>query len=454
MNRFLLFICFLPASLLAATPRLSFADLQNGGWERYNGQTVVITTPLVVCATMYDSLILSDERLYVPEERAQGLADGDSTAYWQHVAYNRHHRIKLECKYPYHLNLGATVTNLQARIMAPRHLQTGAQPSFRNYKPSKRVAQKGDLRICAANVQNYFVHVGGYATRRNTQGQHALQRYKTSSALTRVGADLYALCEMEQGSVAPRELTAAMNAACRHDRYGFILTDSVDRDTISCGFIYNKERVRPRGDLHLAYRNHSDIHAHRFLIQQFEDLRTGRSFYVSLNHPRSKRGDAAEANRKRCMELDTVFAAFGDLHLTPDSMVLWLGDYNSYGQEQSVQKIVRAGYADLTARDSLGYSYGYKGEFGYLDRCFASPSMAAHVTSVCPLHWNTDYYYSAAYYSKYNFKNRAIPKSDPCLSSSPRCTNKPIRRLLSPAAKRNLLFRYSDHDPLLITLTW
>ena len=431
---------------LGAASKVTLAQLNTTGWEQYKGQTVCITTPLVVCGTMYDSLILSDERLFVPEEQAYGLADGDSTEYWNRVAYNRQHRIKLECRYPYHLNLGATVTGLKARVMGERHLQTGAQPRFKNYHPNKRVPSwgKADIRVCAANVQNYFVHVGGYATKRNTVGQHALQCYKVASALAKIDADLYALCELEQGSSAPAELVAKMNQFSKK-HYEFVVTDTVDRDTISGGFIYNKERVRPRGEVQLAYLNHADIHAHRFLIQQFEDCQTGQRFYVSLNHPRSKRGDAAEANAKRVAELDTVFAAFERLHLNLDSMILFVGDYNAYAQEQATQKIVRAGYQDMNMTlASTDYSYSYKGESGFLDRCYASPSMAKHVVSLQPLHWNTDYYYSAAYYSKYNYKNRNIPKDAP----------KNIRRVMSSAAKKNRYFRYSDHDPLLIHIVW
>ena len=90
--------------------------------------------------------------------------------------------------------------------------------------------------------------------------------------------------------------------------------------------------------------------------------------------------------------------------------------------------------------DSLEYSYSYKGLCGSLDRVFASPTMAEQITGVAPIHWNTDYYYSAAYYSKYNFLNNNVPKEAPT----------DIRKCLSKAAKRNMLFRYSDHDPVLI----
>ena len=422
-----------------AQPKVSLEQLQQD-WSKYQGQRVTITTPLIVCGKYYDSLIVSSERLYVPEERAIGLGNGDSTSYWYWRHYNDSLRIKLQCKTGFDLNLGATVKNLTAQVMGPRSLQTGAQPRFKNYKPSKQLPKaKDELTICAANVQNYFVHVGGYATRRNTPAQHQWQCEKTAAALTRINADIYALCELEQGSSAPVELCARMNSLCRKDKYTFVVTDTVDRDTISVGFIYNKTRVRPHEDLIFVYPNRNNIYAHRFMIQSFEDIPTGQTFYMSLNHPRSKRGDAAQANAKRVAGITRVLAALD----TIDAPIILVGDYNSYGQEQSLQMLVNAGYKDMVmAMDSLNYSYSYNGECGYLDRVFANESMQGYITSIQPIHWNTDYYYSAAYWSKYNYKNNIAPKE-----KQPN-----IWKHVSPQAKRNLLFRYSDHDPLLITL--
>ena len=71
-----------------AVERVSLEQLQSD-WSRYSNQTVVITTTLVVCGSFYDSLILAPERLFCPEERALGLADGDSTMYEQIEAHNR-----------------------------------------------------------------------------------------------------------------------------------------------------------------------------------------------------------------------------------------------------------------------------------------------------------------------------------------------------------------------------
>lgn len=437
-------ILLLEVGVVSAQSKVTLEQLQQD-WSRYQGQRVTITTPLVLCGRYYDSLIVSSERLYVPEERAVGLGDGDSTSYWYWRHYNDSLRIKLQGRLSFDINLGATVKNLTAQVMGPRWLQTGAQVRFKNFKPAKCVSPaKSDLILCAANLQNYFVHVGGYATKRNTPAQHQWQCEKTAAALTKIGADIYALCELEQGSSAPAELVARMNELCRKDRYAFVVTDTIDRDTISVGYIYNKECVCPKGDLIFAYENKNDIYAHRFMIQAFEHIPTGQSFYISLNHPRSKRGIPQEANAKRVANIARVLAAIDSLHLSSSTPLLLLGDYNAYGQEQSLQMLVKAGYRDMVmAMDSLNYSYSYDGECGYLDRAFANEPMQQYITSIHPIHWNTDYYYSASYWSKYNYKNNIPPTQ-----KQPN-----IWKCVTPQAKKNLIFRYSDHDPLLICLT-
>lgn len=451
MKRIFTVLLLIGSLAMSAVTRVSYEELQRDGWSRYKGQTICLTTPLIVCGTMYDSLILAPERLYVPDEHAYGLADGDSTEYQKIMQYNASVRVKLECRYPFALTLGSTVSNLQARVMGERHLQTGSEPKFKFYKPSKKLPDMGEhnLLICSANIQNYFVHVGGYATRRNTEGQHALQCYKVASALASFHADLYTLCELEKGTDAPRELTQKMNELLKTDCYDFIRTDSTSGDTISVGFIYNKNRVRPYGELRFAYDRNDPatrIYAYRFMLQGFEAVETGERFVVSLNHPRSKRGTPEEANAKRMANIEHILNGIESAYREgayDDPDILLVGDYNSYSQEQPLQTLVRAGYEDvLMQKDSTGYSYSYKGECGYLDRVYASPSMAKQVVEVHPIHWNTDYYYSAAYYAKYNYKNREIPVKTP----------KDIRKVMAPVAKKNLLFRYSDHDPILISL--
>ena len=64
------------------------------------------------------------------------------------------------------------------------------------------------------------------------------------------------------------------------------------------------------------------------------------------------------------------------------------------------------------------YSYSYHGEVGYLDRCFASPTMKTQVLRVQPWHINADWYYS-------HEAEKMRDKS---------------------------LHRYSDHDPIIVDI--
>jgi len=422
--------------------RISFESLQNDGWSAYQGQRVLLTTPMVVCNSFRDTVLLATERLYVPEENAAGLSEGDSAEYFRLKAYNEAHSLQLVCKAPYYLNLGSTVRNLQATVMEEGVLMTGQQPKFKNYNPSPRVpkSKKTDLRICGANIQNYFVHQGGYASKNITSQQHALQTLKVSSALVRINADLYALCELEKGPSAPAELVAAMNKVAKRDVYAFVRTDETDGDTISVGFIYRTDRLRPIGELRFAYQKPS-IYTYRFMLQGWEEISTGEQFVVSLNHPRSKRGNPVVSNERRMNNITAILqcidSAYADGTYT-DSDILWLGDYNCYRCEQPIQAIVSAGYEDLLTGYAHDYSYSYRGECGSLDRAFASPSMEEQVVSVHHLHWNTDVYYSAGFKSKYNFKDVH--------------GTMPVEKNLTAQAKKNLLFRYSDHDPILLIL--
>jgi predicted extracellular nuclease len=152
----------------------------------------------------------------------------------------------------------------------------------------------------------------------------------------------------------------------------------------------------------------------------FEEVSSGEKFVLNINHLRSKRGTGSESNEKRMANVDSLLVMLDKIEqeqVFGDSDVLLVGDYNSYTQEEPIQTLVRAGYADMVMRDdSTGYSYVYHSEAGYLDRVFASESMARQVTQVAVYHLNADYFYSRGF-------------------------------------KRGLddtMYRYADHDPVLI----
>ena len=169
-------------------------------------------------------MILATERLYVPEEKAVGLADGDSTQYWAIKKSNREKIISLSCNIRnYEVRTGAVVKNLQARVVAPGKLVTGATPKFINNKPEpKPKMPKNGLLVCAANIQNYFYDLGGYAQRKTTKKQQAMQTQKICKAFKQIDADIYALCEIQKGDSAAQMLVDAMNKKCRMDCSQFL----------------------------------------------------------------------------------------------------------------------------------------------------------------------------------------------------------------------------------------
>ena len=417
----LLIVCAWASSMVAVEKvewPSSFAD----GWDKYIGKMVQITTPLYVCGNYYDSLILAAERLYVPEEKAVGLADGDSTAYWAIKKSNREKMISLSCNIRnYEVRTGAVVKNLQARVVAPGKLVTGATPKFTNNKPEPKPKMlKGGLLVCAANIQNYFYDLGGYAQRKTTKEQQALQTQKICKAFKQIDADIYALCEIQKGDSAAQMLVDAMNKMAKKNLYAYVSHGWSNSDMISCGYIYRMDKVRPYGDLQYAYKDTTSHYRYRLMACGFEEIASGERFVLNINHLRSKRGTGAESNEKRMANVDSLLVMLDKIEqeqVFGDSDILLVGDYNSYTQEEPIQTLVRAGYADMVMRDdSTGYSYVYHSEAGYLDRVFASESMAKQVKQVAVYHLNADYFYSRGF-------------------------------------KRGLddtMFRYADHDPILI----
>ena len=423
MRKFLLLIIFLWTNSLLAVEKVQLPELLETGWDPYIGKMVQITTPLYVCGNYYDSLILAPERLYVPEERAIGLAEGDSTMYWAIKQANRAQIISLTCNIRnYEVRMGAVLKNLTARVVAPGKLVTGATPKFQNNKPEPKPKMPKGLLVCAANIQNYFYDLGGYAHRKTTKEQQTIQTEKISKALTHINADIYAICEIQKGDSAAEMLVRAMNERAKKARYAYVSQGWSNGDTISCGYIYRTDRVRPYGDLQYGYHNPNNHYRYRMVACGFEEIKSGERFVLNINHLRSKRGTGDESNSKRMVNVDSLLVMLDKIEkeqLFGDADILLVGDYNCYSQEQPIQTLIRAGYEDVLMQyDSTGYSYVYHSEAGYLDRAFASPTMATQVKAVHPYHLNADYFYSRGY-------KRRLDKT---------------------------MFRYADHDPILISI--
>ncbi len=377
---FLVSFCVLSAQ---AVERVSLAELQSN-WSTYQNQVVEITDELIVCGSYYDSLVLASERLFCPEERGVGLADGDSTMYFRIEEANQAKSIVVHCRNAYYkVRTGDKIRRVRARVTSERHLLTGKTLQTR-HMPKDRLAgsKKGELRIVT------------------TPAQQAVKTVKVVKAMKKMKADIYALCEMQVGNKAPEMLLKALNK--RKEKYGYVTMPQGDKDRIGGCIIYNKERVRTYEAPMSAYRDSASHYYGRMFAVGFEEMKSGERLIVSVNHFKSKRPgrNQYDTNERRMQNADSLLAMIPKAkEFFGDEDVLLLGDYNCYTQEQPIQTIVRAGYQELLPMGGEGdYSYSFRSEVGYLDRCFGSPSMAGQVVKVRPWHVNCDWYYSHGAY--------------------------------------------------------
>ena len=415
-------LALLSLSCFARPVRISFDSLAVH-WSDYIGQQVCITTPLQISGIFYDSLLLSPSRLMVPEQYAEGLALGDSTRYHELLRANIAHSARLCTRfYGYQLQTGNTVRNLRAKVTGPRTLLAAKTPRFRAPRRLDALPDLGDatLRVCQANIQNFFADLGGYAGAK-TPAELERQTLKIARGLTYLDADIYALCEIERGPKTITLLVNEMNRLTRDRRhYAWVDLGFTDGDSISCGYIYRADRVAPYGTPQLAVQDPRSHYHYRFSACGFRELASGEQFVLGANHLRSKRGRPTYSDSIRVQNMDSILLMirrFQSAQVFGDPDLLLLGDWNCYRQERPIRYLLSHGYEDVLDHfDPDGYSYVYRGTSGYLDQAFASPTMMAQITAAHPVHLCADYYYSLGY------------KRGSDLT----------------------MHRYSDHDPVLI----
>ena len=406
--------------------------------QSYAGQTVVFDQTLHVVGRYYtDSysyLYLSYERLRQPEECAvQGSAQYDSI-----VASHSTAVISARC-YNLDVNtirLGATIEQLQAVVLntGERNIRIDGPQSFGNNERPTQRPDVGNARliVCESNLEYYCpVWDGTYGAESDEEFER--QHLKTVKALANIDADLYALEELQQGREALDQLVAGLNACTAPGRYAAVADgDSVTSTYIKTGMIYRTDKLRPV--LHLGHPYHPSNSEfvmmagdyRRLLVQCFEEIETGERFVLCVNHFKSKSGGDSTNNFYNETRMEEAFLLLNFLsaelqnNYYEDADVLILGDLNCGTMEEPVRLIEEYGYENVVSRYAPdGYSYTFNDEVEYLDHALASATMAEQITGVAPYHLNAD----EPYQLHYNY------------------------------SEDTTMYRYSDHDPIIIGLT-
>ncbi len=317
----------------------------------------------------------------------------------------------------------------------------------------------GRIKVAAFNTLNYFVTLD-YPTGSSLDNacgplenlecrgadsdqpdEFQRQRAKLLATLEGLDADVVGLIEIENttGVEAMADIIAGL------DGYAYIETGPIGTDAIKVGIIYKPATVNPLGDYAIidsSVDSRYDSNRNRpALAQSFEERATGARFTVVVNHLKSKgsgcgAGDddlvngSGNCNGTRTAAAEALIDWIaGDPTNSGSANYMIIGDLNSYAKEQPIVVLEQGGFTNLIAefQGPLAYSYGFDGQFGYLDYAMSSASLTSHVTGVTEWHINADEVDLIDYDT--SFKS---PIQD---------------SLFAPDA-----FRSSDHDPVLVGL--
>lgn len=288
-------------------------------------------------------------------------------------------------------------------------------------------AKNSVISVASMNLEYYMASPSKWGHSNGARDEAAFQRQnqKIVSAMEAMKADIFAICEIEEGDYSPAYLTEQLNKALGTNVYQWI--DTGDKKVSSYTkntFIYNSEVVNPYKDC----KNYEDDYLKlRHIIQCFEQKSSGEKFILSLNHFKAKSGKASgnnvdqhdgqgAFNARRVEEAANCLKTFQTLQeYYGDTDVMVVGDLNSYSKEDPIRTFTDAGYVDeLMKYVPESWSYVYDGQVGYLDHILSSASMSQQVVKAFTWDVNasepsalgyefTSYFQSNAYrYSDHN----------------------------------------------------
>lgn len=325
-------------------------------------------------------------------------------------------------------------------------------------------ALPGSLRVVIGNVLNYFNGDGlggGFPTSRgaDTLAEFQRQRAKIIAGIIGLAPDIMGLTEIENDGYGPTsalaDLVNGLNAAApAGTTYAFVDASAVNivTDQIQCAFIYRVETAAPVGNPAMLNNPYFNGLARNPLAQTFEELASGEQFTATINHFKSKgsastgaaatdgivpnpnldQGDGqAESNYLRTRQAQALVTWLAtDPTGSGDPDFLILGDLNAYAKEDPIVALENGGYINLTetAEGPGGYSYAFGGEVGHLDHALANPHLTEQVADAATWHVNSD---EPVYYD-YNLENKNAAQQ---------------------AVNTGGPYRYSDHDPVVVTLS-
>ena len=398
------------------------------------GDTVQFSVPVIVNRNYgyggFKGLTMSVRRVFSPTNQAKPLTD----EYKEVSKLNNTATFTLTgCGYKRNgerlHNLKAVVTdNLELKFVSGKWEGNNTRAAIEHTLPNVDMTGEHNVLVCGANLEYYLVQSLGTGYGPDNTYEHQKQRTKVKKALAEIHADVYGLVEIEQGQAALAEIAADLTSLTG-SHYDYVNDGgAVDGSYTKSGYVYNSDRIQPVGSI----SQNNSIVKHRKMVQGFILIENNERFIYSINHFKAKSGSGTGKNAdqgdgqgtfnyNRVQEAQSVLQVMeGYQNYYEDNDVLIMGDLNAYAKEDPIRKFTDAGMYDLHRyfHADSSYSYVYGEQAGYLDHALANKALINQVTGMGAWHVNSDE--SDEYtYDKSNDQT---------------------------------VFRYSDHDPVLVGL--
>lgn len=263
------------------------------------------------------------------------------------------------------------------------------------------------IRVVGQNARNYLSDLTASNADAKTEADFQKKTEKMANVFVALEADIIAMCEVQEDDQILGYITSAMNTILGKNVYTYV-TDGMQGSKsssgympVKSGYIYRSDKIATVGGNSSPYTTWN--YKPRMRIQAFKELATDEKFVLSMNHFKAKTSGTDE---ERLANATTLVN--GLTWITTDPDILIMGDLNATTEEEPIQKIINAGYAEQLVRfDENAYSYVYHNQEQLIDHVMANSTMAGQITGAYVYHINNDPIVS---YKKYNYSDH-----DACL---------------------------------------
>ena len=402
--------------------------------SKYVGQTIEFTNHFYVTNnSKSNQLTIAPRRIFNPTNQALPL----SSEYTSILNLNNQGTLTLTNVSGYHRiderlhNLKVKVNSTTSVSLVSCDFRGNTRAEMEKGYDLEIINARGEhtLLVCYMNLEYYLVDNFGTGYGPDDATAHSKQRSKTSQALAKINADIYAFVEVQTGQGALAELAADLTKNTGRNFTYINDGSSTDGSYTKSGYVYCSDVVTPYGDM----QHNNTYVANRKKVQGFCERATGEKFILSVNHFKAKSGSGSGANADqgdgqgkfnaaRVQEAKSILSNYSNyLYTFNDEDFLIVGDLNAYGKEDPITTLINGGMTDLhrAFHADSSYSYVYEGTLGYLDHALCSSTMYPQVTGMTPYHINA-------------------PEKDAYTYSG--------------SSNDGTMFRCSDHDPILVGL--